>query len=227
MANTTIKSMAVDDRPREKMLLKGRSALSDAELIAILLGSGNTKENATELARRMLRDCSNDLDTLASLSIEDIMKYRGVGEAKAVSIAAALELGRRKRSAVMEKKRISSSADAYNLIAGHFEDLPHEEFMILILNRGNYCTSKSVISRGGISGTVTDIRVIIKNALDKRASGLILAHNHPSGNLQPSNADKTITARIKEAAALFDIAVLDHLIVTNNGYLSFADEGIL
>ncbi len=224
----SIKAWAEEDRPREKLLQKGRHALSEAELIAILIGSGNKKETAVELSQRILASCSNDLNRLAQLSIQDLMKFNGVGEAKAISIVAALEIGRRKKeTAAKPKEKINSSKDVYHIILPRFEDLPHEEFWIILLNKSNTVISINPISKGGVAGTVVDIRIILKTAIDSLASGIILCHNHPSGNIQPSEQDIKLTRKLKESAMMMDIQILDHLIITNTQYLSFADEGLL
>lgn len=224
----SIKSWAEEDRPREKLLHKGRHALTEAELIAILLGSGNRNETAVELAKRILASCNNDLSQLAQLSIKDLMKFNGIGEAKAISIVAALEIGRRKKeTANKQSEKIGTSNDAYELIKSRFEDLPHEEFWIILLNKSNTKISTIPISKGGVAGTVVDIRIILKIAIENLASGIILCHNHPSGNLKPSEQDLKLTRKLKESALLMDILILDHLIITNTQYLSFADEGLL
>ncbi len=226
--NLTIKAWAEEDRPREKLLLKGKSSLSDAELIAILLGSGSRNETAVSLAQRVLKGADNNLNQLGRASLTDLMQYKGIGEAKAISIAAALELGRRRRlTDVKERPQITSSKDAYELLAVQVEDLPHEEFWILLLNRANRVIAREQISAGGIAGTVVDPKVIFNKALSHLASSIILCHNHPSGNLRPSQADRAITKKLKEAGKLLDIAVLDHLIIAGNRYYSFADESIL
>jgi DNA repair protein RadC len=223
-----IKQWAVEDRPREKLLGKGPRALSDAELIAILIGSGNLEETAVELSRRMLSGAGNSLNELGRKNIEFFTSFNGIGEAKAVSIAAALELGRRrKESKTGEIKRIKGSNDAVEYFQPLLADLNHEEFWVMLLNRSNKVIDTFMISQGGISGTVIDVRLIMKKAIDKLASGIILCHNHPSGNLQASDADLKITRKIKEAAVLMDIVVLDHLIIGHNNYLSLADEGMI
>ncbi len=223
-----LKSLAEDDRPREKLEMLGRQNLSDAELLAILLGSGNTKETAIQLAQRMLNENKNDINSLAKLSLHELKKFKGVGTAKAVTIAAAFELGRRrKESGMKETPKINSSKDAYQSIQHKLGDLPHEEFWILLLNRANKIVKTESISKGGISGTVVDVRLVCKTALENNSSGVILTHNHPSGNLKPSQQDLDITRKIKDALKLLDISLLDHLIIGDNAYLSFADEGYL
>lgn len=223
-----IKEWAEDDRPREKLLNKGIGALTDAELIAIIIGSGNTEDSAVELSKKILQAAENNLNTLGKFTVTDLQKFKGIGEAKAIGIVAALELGRRrKKEEVMEKKQIQSSADAFELFQPILCDLPHEEFWVLLLNRSNRIMEKIRVSQGGISGTVTDIRLILKPAIEKLASGILLCHNHPSGNLNPSESDKQITGKMKEAAKLMEISLLDHIIVCEKGYFSFADEGLI
>jgi DNA repair protein RadC len=223
-----ILSWAEEDRPREKLMLKGRAALSDAELIAILIGSGTRELSAVDLSKLILQSVGNNLNQLAKLSINDLMKFKGVGEAKAISIASALELGRRrKESEVLKKAKITSSADAYQAIRPYLMDLSHEQFWVLLLNRANEVIRPFQISIGGVAGTVADPKIIFKSAIEYLASAIILVHNHPSGNLTPSQADKDLTKRVKEAGRLLDIPILDHLIFGDNGYFSFADEGIL
>jgi DNA repair protein RadC len=228
MENLPIKSLAEADRPREKLLEKGRHVLSDAELIAVLLGSGSRDESAIELAKRIFLNTGNDLAVLSKFSVRDFQQFKGVGEAKAVALVAALELGRRRHAlAGSVKTKVVTSADAFEMIKGVFQDLPHEEFWILLLNRGNRILRKEFISRGGLSGTVVDIRMVFKPAIQHLACSMILCHNHPSGNLQPSEADMKITRQLKEAGQLLDIPVLDHLIVSDCKYYSFADEGAM
>lgn len=223
-----ILSWAEEDRPREKLLLKGKGALSDAELIAILIGSGTRELSAVDLSKIILQKASNNLNELAKLSLKDLIKIKGIGEAKAISIAAALELGRRRKdSEVVRRPKITSSKDAYEQIRSYLMDLPHEEFWILLLTRSNEVIRPVQISQGGISGTVADPKIIFKSALEHLASSMILVHNHPSGNLKPSEADKELTRRLVTSGKLLDIPILDHLIVSELGYLSFADEGLL
>lgn len=227
ISHLTIKALAEDDRPREKLISKGRQALSDAELIAILLGSGSRNETALQLAQRILSNCQNNINQLAKLQLNDLKKFKGVGEAKAVSIAAALELGRRRTDLeTIENPKIMSSRDAYRLFKQKLSDLPHEEFHVLYLNRANKVIKSESISKGGVSGTVVDIRLIIKPGIECLASGIILGHNHPSGNLKPSQADIELTKKTQQASKLMDIDVLDHLIIGDQEYLSFKDEGI-
>ena len=223
-----IKSWSPADRPREKLLTKGTPALSDAELVAILLGTGTTTISAVELAKRVLQTVDNNLHELARLSVKDLMKVKGIGEAKAISIIAALELGRRRRDCDSgEKPRISGSRDCYDILRPHLQDIHHEEFWIILLNRANRVIRKHQISQGGVAGTVADPRIIFKLAVSDLASGVILAHNHPSGNLMASQADIDLTRKIKAAGKLLEIQVLDHLILAGQKYFSFADEGML
>ncbi|MBI3501132.1 MAG: DNA repair protein RadC [Bacteroidetes bacterium] len=225
----SIKSWAEEDRPREKLLLKGRHVLTDAELIAILIGSGTKKESAVELSKRILAElANNNLNELAKLSVQDLMRFNGIGEAKAISIVAALELGRRRKETdAAKREKIISSKDIYEIFRPLFLDLPHEEFHILLLNRTNLLIKKENVSKGGISGTVVDPKIIFKTALSYQASSIVLCHNHPSGNLKPSSEDISLTKKIKEAGAFLEIPILDHVIITDTGYFSFADEGMM
>lgn len=223
-----IKDWAAEDRPREKLLSKGARSLSDAELIAILISSGNLEETAVELSRRILAAVDNNLNELGRKNIEFLKTFNGIGEAKAVTIAAALELGKRRKDAdVFNKNKITGSKDAADYFFPILGDLNHEEFWVMLLNRGNKIIDAFMISKGGISGTVIDVRIILKPALEKLASSIILCHNHPSGTMQASDADLKITQKIKNAAELLDITVLDHIIIGQNKYFSFADEGML
>ena len=224
----SIKEWAVEDRPREKMLVKGIRSLSEAELVAILIGSGNLDESAVEVSRRILASVNNNLNELGKKTINDLRKFKGIGEVKAITIMAALELGRRrKESEPDEKPKIVTSANAADIFKPLLSDLPHEEFWVLLLNRNNLVIDKMMVSQGGLSGTIIDVRIILKMALDKLACSIILCHNHPSGNLIPSEADKEITRKIKEAGKHMDIPVFDHLIIGNDAYFSFADEGLI
>lgn len=224
----TIKSWAEEDRPREKLLLKGRHVLTDAELIAILIGSGSKKESAVELSKRILSHFGNNLNELAKLSVQDLMKFKGIGEAKAISIIAALELGRRrKETEILKREKITSSKDIFQAFHSTFIDLPHEEFHLLLLNRSNGVIRKAFVSRGGVSGTIVDPKIIFKIALENLASSIILCHNHPSGNLKPSTEDIALTKKIKEAGIFLEIPILDHVIFSDTGYFSFADEGMM
>lgn len=225
----SIKEWALEDRPREKLLSKGLSSLSDAELLAILIGSGSAKESAVELSKKILKDCQNNLNELGKKTVSDLKsRYHGVGDAKAISIVASLELGRRRKLQESEERvKITQSRDVFDIFQPVLGDIPHEEFWILLLNRSNKIIKKYKISQGGIAGTVIDVRLILKSAIDSLASSIILCHNHPSGNRQPSDMDKQITTKIKEAGALMDVPVLDHIIVTESAYYSFADEGVM
>ncbi len=225
----SIKNWACEDRPREKLLTKGLASLTNAELLAILIGSGNREESAVDVSKRILNDYRNNLNELGKASIESLTQnYRGIGEAKAVSIVAAMEIGRRrKNSDLAEKPQIRSSKDVYELMASLMVDLAHEEFWILLLNRANKVVHTKKISQGGIAGTVIDTRLIMKSALNNLASSMILCHNHPSGNLNPSQQDKNITYKLREAGKIMDVQVLDHVIVTESGFFSFADEGLM
>jgi len=225
--NQSIKTWALQDRPREKLLQQGQRNLSDAELLAIILGSGSKDETVVALSKRILHSVNNNLHILGKTSLSDFQKFKGVGEVKAITISAALELGRRRQFSTPEKKdKITSSNDAYRIMAPTLADLSHEEFWVLFLNRANIVIKKERISVGGISGTVVDSRIIFKKAMDLLASSIILVHNHPSGNLNPSKADISVTNRLKEGGKLLDISVLDHLIITETSFYSFADEGI-
>ena len=223
-----IKSWSPEDRPREKLLLKGTIALSDAELDAILIGSGTPKISAVELSKKILLKGNNNLNELARLTVKDLMKIKGIGEAKAITIVAALELGRRRKEQDPEEKpKINSSKDAFDLLKGDMMDLPNEEFWVLLVNRANRVIKKKRVSEGGVSGTVADPKIIFKMALEELASGLIVAHNHPSGNLQASQSDIDLTRKLKDAGRFLEIQLLDHIILANQKYLSFADEGMI
>lgn len=228
--NTAHQSIALwneDDRPREKLLNKGRNALSDAELLAIILGSGSRNESALELAKRILAQSGN-FSELASVDFAELTAFKGVGPAKAISVLACMEISRRARRNQKDKKTaIQSSKQAYDMLYPHLSDLHHEEFWILLLNRANHLIRPMHISRGGLSGTVADAKIIFKLAIENRASSIILAHNHPSGNRKPSNADIKLTKQIIKAGELLDIAVLDHVILAGESYFSFADEGMM
>lgn len=225
---TSIKAWAEEDKPREKLLLNGRRSLSDAELIAILIGSGNREESAVDLSKRILNYYNNDLSVLGKLSVQELSKFKGIGEAKAISIIASLELGRRRKETEKQKiVTITCSKDIFNLLSPYFLDLLHEEFWIILLNRANKVLGKVLVSKGGQSATISDPKIIFKIALEYNASSVILAHNHPSGNLKPSFSDLKLTEKLVAAGQLLDISVLDHVIFTDTGYLSFADEGIL
>lgn len=224
----SIKNWSEGDQPREKLMLKGRSILSDAELIAILIGSGSREESAVSLSKRILAKAENNLSELGRLSVKDLMQFKGIGEAKAVTIAAALELGRRRGSGdKLHRKAITSAQDAYKIMQPLIGDLAHEEFWIIFLNNSNKVLKTYQISKGGITGTLVDVRMVMKMALELSAIGMILAHNHPSGSLKPSKADQQLTSKLKSAALGLDIRVLDHIIVTEKAYFSFADEAML
>lgn len=224
----TIKSWAEDDRPREKFELKGRNALSNAELLAIIIGSGTTQLSAVEVSRLLLTSCNQQLNQLSRQSIQQMIKTKGIGKAKAITIQAALELGRRLKSEnTNDLPAITCSRDAYEILGPLLEDLTHEEFHILLLNRANVVVRRLTISKGGISGTVVDARLIFKPALELLASSVILCHNHPSGKIKPSEADISLTKKLKQAGKMMDVNILDHLIIGHRQYYSFADEGIL
>ena len=226
--NFPITNWSEDDRPREKLMLKGKSALSDAELIAILIGSGSRNESAVGLSKRILASVDNNLNALGKLTIQQLMNFKGIGEAKAISIMAAMELGRRRRAEdAVELKKITSSKMIFELMQPIIGELPHEEFWVLYLNNSNKVLAKSQQGKGGITGTMVDVRLVFKTALELGATALILCHNHPSGTLIASDADRQITRKLKAAGQNLDIQVLDHVIVTENGYFSFADEDIL
>lgn len=223
-----IKEWAEEDRPREKMLSKGATSLSDAELLAILIGSGNTEETAVELTRRILASCNNNLNELGKKSIPDLCVFKGIGEAKAISITAALELGKRRKLAnAEERKKIMCSKDIYLIFHPILCDLPTEEFWIVLLNQSNKIIDRLKISSGGITETSADIRSILREALLRRATSIILCHNHPSGNTRPSTLDDRLTSKVYQAAKLMDITLCDHLIVCDGTYYSYADEGKL
>jgi DNA repair protein RadC len=223
-----ISHWAEEDRPREKLLLKGRASLSDAELLGILIGSGTKDMNAIDLAKAVLMKVNNSLGELAKLSVHDLEKIKGIGKAKAISIVSAMELGRRRSDRLPgEKPRITCSEDAWKVIRPFLSDISCEEFWVIILNRANYVINTAKVSSGGISGTVADPKIIFKIALDARGSSIILVHNHPSGNLKPSEADINLTRKLKESGLLLELPVIDHIIFTDHSYFSFADEGIL
>ena len=228
MKKISIKSWALDDRPREKLMLKGKTVLSDAELVAILIGSGNREESAVALSQKILLSVNNDLNALAKLSIEELMKFKGIGEAKAISIITALEFGKRRQ---FEEKhsilKIKSSLDAATIMQPLLGDLEHEEFWVLYLNNSNKILAKHQLSKGGFTATLVDVRLLYKKALKLSAVGIIVSHNHPSGKLKPSKSDIELTSKIKNAGVTLDIKLLDHLIITEKTYFSFADEGML
>ncbi len=223
-----IKAWAEEDRPREKLLAKGKHNLSDAELLAILLGSGSRDETAVSLAQRILMSVDNDLNDLGKRSVAELVKFKGIGDAKAITVVAALDLGRRRQlSDIRERPKIKSSRDAYNVIAPIIIDLPHEEFWMLLLNRANKVLGREQISIGGTGSTIVDAKILFRKAIEGKASSLILCHNHPSGNLHPSQMDLALTKRLKKAGELIEIPIIDHLIISDGGYYSFADEGAL
>jgi len=224
----SIKNWSQDDQPREKLLYKGKATLSDAELVAILIGSGSKEESAVELCKRILASVDNNLSALGKLSIKQLMEFKGIGEAKAITIVAALELGRRRRGEeALEQKKITSSTSVFELMQPIIGELPHEEFWIIYMNNSNKVIQKNQLSKGGITGTLVDVRLALKTAIEVGAVGLILVHNHPSGTLKPSQADKQITQKLKIAGESLDIKVLDHLIITEKAYFSFADENLI
>ncbi|MCB0791129.1 MAG: DNA repair protein RadC [Flavobacteriales bacterium] len=225
----TIRQWALDDRPRERLMQWGPSALSDAELLAILIRTGTVKQSALDLAKQLLHRAENDLGRLRRWNVSDLMRCKGIGEAKAISIVAALELGRRRRedSAGTGPQRITTSASAYEILRAALADLGHEEFWLLLMDRGNAVIGRCRISQGGMHGTVADPKIIFKEALDRRAVGVIVAHNHPSGRATPSDEDVRLTRKLVEGGRLLDIVVHDHLIITATGYYSFADNGNL
>lgn len=224
----SIKFLAEDDRPREKFLSKGKNALSDAELLAIIMGSGNREDSAVELGRKILNSVGNNWHNLSKLQISDLMKFKGVGEAKAISIATALEIGRRRAAQeVPERIKIGQSSDSFKVLQPYLGDLQTEEFWAIFLNQNNKILAKSKLTSGGINQSIVDVRILFKTALDHLATGIVIAHNHPSGNLKPSVEDIKITKQITEAGKILNIQLLDHLIITQNSYLSFADENLL
>ena len=222
-----IKQWAEEDRPREKLLLKGRSALSNAELLGILIGSGTKELTAVDLGKLILEQSNNDLNKIARLSVQELKKFKGIGDARAINIVSALELGRRRSTEDLKPEKITGSSDVYESMKPELSDLPHEEFWLLLLNRANKIIKKQPISQGGVSGTVADPKLIFNHALNHLASSVILVHNHPSGNIKPSEADKRLTKQLFEAGKLLEITVLDHIIFTDSAYFSFADENLL
>ena len=228
MKKLTIKSWALDDRPREKLLRKGKASISDAELIAILIGSGNKEESAVDVSKRILKAVNGNLNKLAKLSVTDLMQYKGIGEAKAISIITALELGKRRQfEQPLQFPKITSSKDVFKIVQPLIGDLQHEEFWTLYLNNANKVITKEQNSRGGLTATLVDVRLLFKKALALGVVAIIVCHNHPSGQLNPSNADNQLTEKIKQAGITLDIKLLDHLIITEKTYFSYADEGVL
>ncbi len=227
-SSTSIKNWAIGDRPREKLLSKGKESLSDSELVAILLNSGSGKESAIDVAKKVLRLGENNLDELGKVSIKDLMSIKGIGEARAVTLVAALELGRRRHgSLLLDKKRIHSSMELADYLKSSLKDHAYEVFAVVFMNRSNKIKHFEIISKGGLTHTIVDPRIIFLKAIEVQATSLVLCHNHPSGNLRPSKADEEITAKLKNAGKLLDINVIDHLIVSDEGYYSFADEGMI
>ena len=227
-SSTSIKNWAIGDRPREKLLSKGKETLSDSELIAILLNSGSGKESAIDVAKKVLRLGEDNLDELGKVSIKDLMSIKGIGEARAVTLVAALELGRRRHgSSLLDKKRIHSSMELAEYLKASLKDHAYEVFAVVFLNRSNKIKHFEIISKGGLTHTIVDPRIIFLKAIEVQATSIVLCHNHPSGNLRPSRADEEITAKLKNAGKLLDINVVDHLIVSDEGYYSFADEGMI
>lgn len=225
---SSITAWAEADRPREKMLLKGVAALSDSELLAILIGSGTVGESAVALGQRILGDTDHSLHDLGRKSVKDLQRYKGIGEAKAITIAAALELGRRRQLSDLRKRpKVTCSRDAYQVIAPLLTDLYHEEFWVLLLNQANEVMDRKMVSSGGLTATIVDVRVFFRHALEGKAAGVIAVHNHPSGNLKPSQADIVLTQKLAQGGKLIELPLLDHLIVSERGYYSFADEGLL
>ena len=226
--NLTIKHWAEEDRPREKLINKGKSVLSNAELIGILIGSGTKTMSAVDVAKAILNEFNNDLNTIAKLSVTDLMKFNGIGEARAITIVSALELGRRRKDTAQRKNiTIKCAQDTFEYMTPELLDLPHEEFWVIYLKRNNEVIKKEKISAGGVAGTVVDRKIIFKKALESLASYIVLIHNHPSGNLKPSRQDIQITKQMKEAGQIMDILVVDHVIFTDDGYFSFADQSMI
>jgi DNA repair protein RadC len=227
-ASFSIKDWNEDDRPREKLMAQSKATLTDAELVAILIGSGNREESAVALSQRIMASANNNLDTLGKFSVKELMQFKGIGEAKAISIIAALELGRRrKESGPTQLKKITSSQSVFHIMQPILGDLPHEEFWVIYVNNSNKVLRKLQLSKGGITGTLVDVRLAFKSALEIGAVAILLVHNHPSGTLKPSAADKNLTDKIKTAGLSLDVKVLDHIIITEDAYFSFADEGLM
>lgn len=223
-----IKAWAEDDRPREKLLNKGKQSLSDAELVAILIGMGTREMSAVELAKLILQSTGNNLNELAKLGVKELMKFKGIGEAKAISIVAAMELARRRKDTdPLKKDRIRYSKEAYNILKPYMMDLDHEQFWMVCLNRNQEVVKIIQISTGGVTGTIADPKIIFKHAVEQLSSCIILSHNHPSGNLNPSEADIKLTKQLSDGARLLDMTLSDHIIFSNDGYFSFADQNML
>lgn len=226
--SSSIKNWAPDDRPREKMIANGEAILSNSELLAILINTGNKERSALEIAKDLLKSVNDNLNELGKLSLKELQKIKGIGQAKSIAIAAALELGRRRSHSISpEKMIVKNSKEIAGYLKVHLKDFNHEVFAVIFLNRANKIKHIEIISRGGITGTVADPRIILKKAIESGATSIVLSHNHPSGNISPSKADEEITQKIKQAASYFDIRVLDHIIVSDEGYFSFADEGMM
>jgi len=223
----SIKKWSENDRPREKLIAKGKNSLTDAELIAILIGSGNRDESAVALSQRILASVDHKINTLGKLSVKQLMNFKGIGQAKAISIVAGLELGRRRREEVIEQPKITCSKDVFNILHPILGDLEHEEFWILFLNNGNKVIQKKQISIGGKTGTLVDMRIVFRAALEYGATAIVMAHNHPSGEIHPSTTDKALTQKLKQAGATLEIKLVDHLIITEKNYFSFADQSLL
>jgi len=227
-SSTSIKNWAIGDRPREKLLTKGKESLSDSELLAILINSGSGKDSAVDLAKKVLRLGDDNLDELGKITMKEMMAIKGIGEARAITLIAALELGRRRSgSLVHDKKKVRTSKELADFLKASLKDYPYEVFAVIFLNMANKVKHFEVLSKGGLSHTIVDPRIVFQKALEVKATSMILCHNHPSGNLKPSRADEEITAKLKSAGILLDIKVLDHLIVSDEGYFSFADEGMM
>ena len=227
-SSTSIKNWAIDDRPREKLLTKGKESLSDSELLAILINSGSGKDSAVDLAKKILRLGNDNLDELGKITIKEMMAIKGIGEARAITLIAALELGRRRSGSLMyDKQRLKTPKEIADFLKASLKDYPYEVFAVIFLNMANKVKHFEVLSKGGLTHTIVDPRIVFQKALEVKATSIILCHNHPSGNLKPSRADEEITARIKSAGILLDIKVLDHFIVSDEGYFSFADEGMI
>ncbi|HET7115446.1 MAG TPA: DNA repair protein RadC, partial [Hanamia sp.] len=227
-SSTSIKNWAIDDRPREKLLTKGKESLSDSELLAILINSGSGEDSAVDLAKKILRLGDNNLDELGKVTIKEMMSIKGIGTARAITLVAALELGRRRSGSLMhDKKRVRTSRELADFLKASLKDYPYEVFAVIFLNMANKVKHFEVLSKGGLTHTIVDPRIIFLKALEVQATSMVLCHNHPSGNLKPSRADEELTAKLKSAGTLLDIKVVDHLIVSDEGYFSFADEGMM
>jgi DNA repair protein RadC len=224
--NTSIKNLVEEDRPREKMLIYGNASLTDADLLAILIGSGTVDINAVELAKQILHSVNGNLSELGRRSVKDLMKFKGIGEVKGITIAAALEFGRRRQfSDIMKRDDITGAHDVYQLMQSTLIDLPHEEFWVILMNRANHVIGKHRVSSGGVSGILVDAKLVFRPAIEALASSLILVHNHPSGQLRPSQEDINLTDKLREAGKYLDISVLDHIIIAHSGYYSFLESG--